>query len=103
MHGVASFWKISYDNAAAVSKKALKEGTQGSTLKVMLVSHFVQYWAVLHKLGTVHGSNLKNFNLEQEAALKLGVLSSEELDKLVVPEKMVGPSRLTELLFIYSP
>ncbi|XP_058220368.1 fumarate hydratase 1, mitochondrial-like [Rhododendron vialii] len=49
--------KIGYDNAAAVAKKALKEG---STLK--------------------------------EAALKLGVLSAEEFDKLVVPEKMIGPS-----------
>ncbi|KAF7121179.1 hypothetical protein RHSIM_Rhsim13G0008000 [Rhododendron simsii] len=49
--------KIGYDNAAAVAKKAHKEG---STLK--------------------------------EAALKLGVLSAEEFDKLVVPEKMIGPS-----------
>lgn len=49
--------KIGYDNAAAVAKKAHKEG---STLK--------------------------------EAALKLGVLSGEEFDKLVVPEKMIGPS-----------
>ncbi|KAF7140755.1 hypothetical protein RHSIM_Rhsim06G0161700 [Rhododendron simsii] len=49
--------KIGYDNAAAVAKKALKEG---STLK--------------------------------EAALKLGLLSAEEFDKLVVPEKMIGSS-----------
>ncbi|KAK6937342.1 Fumarate lyase, N-terminal [Dillenia turbinata] len=49
--------KIGYDNAAAVAKKAHKEG---STLK--------------------------------EAALRLGVLTSEEFDKLVVPEKMIGPS-----------
>ncbi|KAG5539815.1 hypothetical protein RHGRI_020134 [Rhododendron griersonianum] len=49
--------KIGYDNAAAVAKKAHKEG---STLK--------------------------------EAALKLGVLSAEEFVKLVVPEKMIGPS-----------
>lgn len=28
----------------------------------------------------------------QEAALKLGVLTSEEFDTLVVPEKMIGPS-----------
>lgn len=28
----------------------------------------------------------------QEAALKLGVLTSEEFDNLVVPEKMIGPS-----------
>ncbi|KAF7139643.1 hypothetical protein RHSIM_Rhsim07G0104500 [Rhododendron simsii] len=49
--------KIGYDNAAAVAKKAHKEG---STLK--------------------------------EAALKLGVLSAEVFDKLVVPEKMIGPS-----------
>lgn len=28
----------------------------------------------------------------QDAALKLGVLSAEEFDKLVVPEKMIGPS-----------
>ncbi|KAF8392644.1 hypothetical protein HHK36_022993 [Tetracentron sinense] len=49
--------KIGYDNAAAVAKKAHKEG---STLK--------------------------------EAALKLGVLTSEEFDKLVVPDKMLGPS-----------
>ena len=28
----------------------------------------------------------------KEAALKLGVLSSEDFDKLVVPEKMLGPS-----------
>ncbi|XP_075642343.1 fumarate hydratase 1, mitochondrial isoform X2 [Castanea sativa] len=49
--------KIGYDNAAAVAKKAHKEG---STLK--------------------------------EAALKLGVLTSEEFDTLVVPEKMIGPS-----------
>ncbi|KAK9945727.1 hypothetical protein M0R45_011226 [Rubus argutus] len=49
--------KIGYDNAAAVAKKAHKEG---STLK--------------------------------ESALKLGVLTSEEFDNLVVPEKMIGPS-----------
>lgn len=28
----------------------------------------------------------------QEAALKLGVLSEEDFDKYVVPEKMIGPS-----------
>ena len=28
----------------------------------------------------------------QEAALKLGVLTSEEFDTLVVPEKMIGPT-----------
>ncbi|KAL7226907.1 hypothetical protein ACSBR1_021889 [Camellia fascicularis] len=49
--------KIGYDNAAAVAKKAHKEG---STLK--------------------------------EAALNLGVLTSEEFDQLVVLEKMIGPS-----------
>ncbi|PPR99911.1 hypothetical protein GOBAR_AA20756 [Gossypium barbadense] len=49
--------KIGYDNAAAVAKKAHKEG---STLK--------------------------------EAALSFGVLTSEEFDTLVVPEKMIGPS-----------
>ncbi|KAH7578299.1 hypothetical protein JRO89_XS01G0365400 [Xanthoceras sorbifolium] len=49
--------KIGYDNAAAVAKKAHKEGT---TLK--------------------------------DAALKLGVLTSEEFDNLVVPGKMIGPS-----------
>ncbi|PIA61249.1 hypothetical protein AQUCO_00300645v1 [Aquilegia coerulea] len=49
--------KIGYDNAAAVAKKAHKEG---STLK--------------------------------DAALMLGVLTSEEFDQLVVPEKMIGPS-----------
>ncbi|KAF9597168.1 hypothetical protein IFM89_016156 [Coptis chinensis] len=49
--------KIGYDNAAAVAKKAHKEGT---TLK--------------------------------DAALKLKVLTSDEFDKLVVPEKMIGPS-----------
>ncbi|KAF6140919.1 hypothetical protein GIB67_042332 [Kingdonia uniflora] len=49
--------KIGYDNAAAVAKKAHKEGT---TLK--------------------------------EAALALNVLTSDEFDVLVVPEKMIGPS-----------
>ncbi|XP_034708273.1 fumarate hydratase 1, mitochondrial-like isoform X2 [Vitis riparia] len=49
--------KIGYDNAAAVAKKAHKEGT---TLK--------------------------------HAALNLGVLTSEEFEKLLVPEKMIGPS-----------
>lgn len=49
--------KIGYDNAAAVAKKAHKEGT-----------------------------SLK------EAALNLGVLTSEEFDQLVVPEKMIGPT-----------
>lgn len=49
--------KIGYDNAAAVAKKAHKEGC---TLK--------------------------------EAALNLGVLSSEQFDEIVVPEKMIGPS-----------
>ncbi|KAJ0978548.1 hypothetical protein J5N97_014022 [Dioscorea zingiberensis] len=49
--------KIGYDKAAAVAKKAHKEGT-----------------------------TLKN------AALDLGVLTSEEFDELVVPEKMIGPS-----------
>lgn len=28
----------------------------------------------------------------QEAALNLGVLTTEEFDNLVVPEKMIGPS-----------
>ncbi|XP_020271428.1 fumarate hydratase 1, mitochondrial [Asparagus officinalis] len=49
--------KIGYDKAAAVAKKAHKEGT---TLK--------------------------------EAALNLGVLTAEEFEELVVPEKMIGPS-----------
>nr|CAD1828519.1 unnamed protein product [Ananas comosus var. bracteatus] len=49
--------KIGYDKAAAVAKKAHKEGT---TLK--------------------------------EAALSLGVLTEEEFNELVVPEKMIGPS-----------
>ncbi|KAF3627183.1 Fumarate hydratase class II [Capsicum annuum] len=49
--------KIGYDNAAAVAKKAHKEGT-----------------------------SLK------EAALNLNVLTDDEFDKLVVPEKMIGPS-----------
>ncbi|KAG0476895.1 hypothetical protein HPP92_013259 [Vanilla planifolia] len=49
--------KIGYDNAAAVAKKAHKEGT---TLKA--------------------------------AALDLGVLTPEEFDELVVPEKMIGPT-----------
>ncbi|KAI7990338.1 Fumarate hydratase 2 [Camellia lanceoleosa] len=49
--------KIGYDNAAAVAKKAHKDG---STLK--------------------------------EVTLNLGVLTSEEFDQLVVPEKMIGPS-----------
>ncbi|XP_075667654.1 fumarate hydratase 2-like [Castanea sativa] len=49
--------KIGYDNAAAVAKKAHKEG-----------------------------STLFNF------AWKLGMLTSEEFDTLVVPKKMIGPS-----------
>ncbi|KAG6527600.1 hypothetical protein ZIOFF_009723 [Zingiber officinale] len=49
--------KIGYDKAAAVAKKAHKEGT---TLK--------------------------------EAALSLNVLTEQEFDALVVPEKMLGPS-----------
>nr|POE57744.1 fumarate hydratase 2, chloroplastic [Quercus suber] len=47
--------KIGYDNAAAVVKKARKEGNG------------------------------------QEAALKLGMLTSEEFDTLVLPKKMIGP------------
>nr|XP_012461549.1 unnamed protein product [Gossypium raimondii] len=57
MHVTSLNPKIGYDNAAAVAKKAHKEG---STLK--------------------------------EAALSLGVLTSEEFDTLVVPEKTIGPS-----------
>jgi fumarate hydratase class II len=34
---------------------------------------------------------LQYFSL-QEAALKLGMLTSEEFDTLVVPEKMIGPT-----------
>ncbi|PKA58401.1 Fumarate hydratase 2, chloroplastic [Apostasia shenzhenica] len=49
--------KIGYDKAAAVAKKAHKEGT---TLK--------------------------------QAALNLGVLTGQEFDELVVPQKMLGPS-----------
>ncbi|XP_019070073.1 fumarate hydratase 1, mitochondrial isoform X3 [Solanum lycopersicum] len=49
--------KIGYDSAAAVAKKAHKEGT-----------------------------SLK------EAALNLNVLTGDEFDKLVVPEKMIGPT-----------
>ncbi|XP_040931657.1 fumarate hydratase 1, mitochondrial isoform X1 [Gossypium hirsutum] len=49
--------KIGYNNAAAVAKKAHKEG-----------------------------SSLK------EAALNLGMLTEEELESLVVPEKMIAPS-----------
>lgn len=40
-------------------------------------------------IGTKH--NL-NFLILQHAALNLGVLTSEEFEKLVVPEKMIGPS-----------
>ncbi|WVY98676.1 fumarate hydratase 1, mitochondrial [Vigna radiata var. radiata] len=42
--------------------------------------------AAVAKTAHKEGTTLK------EAALKLGVLSSEEFDKLVVPEKMLGPS-----------
>ncbi|CAN1751283.1 Fumarate hydratase 1, mitochondrial [Linum perenne] len=42
--------------------------------------------AAVAKLAHKEGSTLK------EAALKLGVLTSEEFDTLVVPEKMIGPS-----------
>jgi len=40
-------------------------------------TNFLKYW---------------NWNDGQEAALKLGVLTSEEFDSLVIPEKMLGPS-----------
>jgi len=36
--------------------------------------------------------NIEGEMIFQEAALKMGVLSSEDFDKLVVPEKMLGPS-----------
>ncbi|XP_047964695.1 fumarate hydratase 1, mitochondrial-like [Salvia hispanica] len=42
--------------------------------------------ALVAKTAHKEGSTLK------EAALKLGVLTSEEFDTLVVPEKMIGPS-----------
>ncbi|CAI0406841.1 unnamed protein product [Linum tenue] len=42
--------------------------------------------AAVAKLAHKEGSTLK------EAALKLGVLTSEEFDTLVVPEKMIGPT-----------
>ncbi|KAL6978352.1 fumarase fum1 [Sarracenia purpurea var. burkii] len=42
--------------------------------------------AAVAKTAHKEGSTLK------EAALKLGVLTSEEFDKLVVPEKMIGPT-----------
>ncbi|KAH8489135.1 hypothetical protein H0E87_024685 [Populus deltoides] len=42
--------------------------------------------AAVAKLAHKEGSTLK------DAALKLGVLTSEEFDNLVVPEKMIGPS-----------
>lgn len=35
---------------------------------------------------------LNEVSTVQETALKLGVLTSEEFDALVVPEKMIGPS-----------
>ena len=38
----------------------------------------------------------------QEAALKLGVLTAEEFDTLVVPEKMIGPSDWYVLLFFWA-
>ncbi|WVY98680.1 hypothetical protein V8G54_030831 [Vigna mungo] len=62
--------KIGYDKAAAVAKKAHKEGT---TLKVMVACY-------------------PSLVFVFEAALKIGVLSSEDFDKLVVPEQMLGPS-----------
>ena len=37
-------------------------------------------------------ANLTELCVSQEAALNLGVLTSEEFDTLVVPEKMIGPS-----------
>ncbi|KAJ6334425.1 hypothetical protein OIU78_011330 [Salix suchowensis] len=42
--------------------------------------------AAVAKLAHKEGSTLK------EAALKLGMLTAEEFDTLVVPEKMIGPS-----------
>ncbi|KAM1150929.1 hypothetical protein ACFX2B_031043 [Malus domestica] len=63
--------KIGYDNAAAVAKTAHKEG---STLKAQ-----------------VFESN-NDATILQEAALKLRMLSSEEFDTIVVPEKMIGPT-----------
>jgi len=144
---ICLFQKIGYDKAAAVAKKAHKEG---STLKVMMMPsyscffcfssviwplsmkiqkkmtlilnkfsvrsiyfckyHFDSYIGLriidssivcmdefipitwfLHAGSTIF-LNYWNWNDDQEAALKLGVLTSEEFDSLVVPEKMLGPS-----------
>lgn len=37
-------------------------------------------------------ANLTELCVSQEAALNLGVLTSEEFDTLVVPENMIGPT-----------
>ncbi|CAM8979375.1 unnamed protein product [Rhodiola kirilowii] len=42
--------------------------------------------AAVAKKGHKEGTTLK------DAALKLGVLTNEEFETLVVPEKMIGPS-----------
>lgn len=110
------FQKIGYDNAAAVAKLAHKEG---STLKVIISSILVILWlvCVLRDVNTISVCLCANFFylifvsvflwrelflwrenhilqdvVLQEAALKLQVLTSEEFDSLVVPEKMIGPS-----------
>lgn len=87
--------KIGYDNAAAVAKKAHKEGC---TLKVMIptlvyaiMKTCFSFVFALDILMAII-SNLFYHIILQEAALKLGVLSSDEFDTLVVPEKMIGPS-----------
>ena len=41
--------------------------------------------------GVIEYRTLQYLSL-QEAALKLGMLTSEEFDTLVVPEKMIGPT-----------
>ncbi|TXG54283.1 hypothetical protein EZV62_019539 [Acer yangbiense] len=71
--------KIGYDNAAAVAKKAHKEGT---TLKNEYAPGLA--YAGVHPIAM--------FASYVDAALKLGELTSEEFDTLVVPEKMIGPT-----------
>ncbi|KAH1259878.1 Fumarate hydratase 1, mitochondrial [Glycine max] len=76
------------DSSASFEKNCLR-GIQANRERISKLLHEkIGY----DKAATVAKTAHKEGTTLKEAALKLGVLCSEDFDKLVVPEKMLGPS-----------
>ncbi|CAI0406842.1 unnamed protein product [Linum tenue] len=86
-------------DASASFEKNCVRGIQANKERISKLLHEVSYLSIQVSLRKMYeftpnmiDSVANESPFYQEAALKLGVLTSEEFDTLVVPEKMIGPT-----------